>query len=219
MRRLTIIAACLLVSAPALAQSDAQLAESQRYLDCLDQVAIAPEEALEDALSWRNDGGGWPARHCHARSLAALGESEAAALHLENIASEPRPGMLTHERLGIWMEAGALWMQIEAYEAAILAYSSALALDAMNSGALAGRALAYSGLGEWEDAAADAQRLTAGNADHATGWRLLAEAQLEMGDLDAASAAIIRALQQEPANIDTLVLRGRINEARRLAGG
>lgn len=206
--------------APAWAlQSDAQLAERQRYDDCLLRAVDAPEEALEDALSWRNEGGGWPAQHCHARSLSTLGDRTGAALQLENLVAEQRAGMVEQERLSIWLEAGDLRLASQDFTHAAEAFQAALALDASHPDAVFGRARARAGQEDWQGAFSDARFLTELDQGHLPAWRLRAEAALETLDLDAASEAVITALTLEPTDLNSLVLRGRINEAHRLAEG
>ena len=50
-------------------------------------------------------------------------------------------------------------------------------------------------------------------------WRVRAQARLEMGNLDGAADDLAETLGRDNEDIDALVLRGRINEARRLQGG
>jgi len=212
---LTLLASAFL-GAPALAQTDAQLAESRRYEACLDLVETDPSEAFEDALLWRNEGGDWPSEHCHARALVAMGETERGTELIESIASIQRRGMVDHERLALWLEAGELWLDQNNFVSAESAFSVALALDTESALALDGRARSYLGLQLWNDAASDAAALTANLPNWADGWRYLAEAELERGHPTEAQSAIIAALRIDPANIDALVLRGRINEAMRM---
>ncbi|MBR9826805.1 MAG: hypothetical protein GYB36_13555 [Alphaproteobacteria bacterium] len=215
---LPLFLAPLAVSSPILAQTDVQLAESQRYHACLERAEEDGYEALEDALTWRNDGGGWPAEHCHARSLAQLGEAQAAAHILEDLASLQRAGMLDFERVALWLEASEILLEIEAFEDAAANLNAALALAPDHREALFARARAHAGLGDWQAVAEDARQLSEIDQAHTPALRLLAEASLELGALEDARRAIMSALQLEPRDIDTLVLRGRINEAQRLAG-
>lgn len=219
MRSIATALLCILTASTALAQTDAQRAESQRYQACLDRISQSAEDAFEDALTWRNDGGGWPAQHCHARSLVALGEIRAGAEIMESIASIQRPGMLDHERLAIWLEAGEIWLEAGDYSAAEGAFSVAMALDESNPRALAGRGLANLKLEIWAQALADADAALMLNSGDAASWRVLAEAHLARGDALQAQSAIITATRLEPDNIEGLLLRGRINEAIRLAEG
>ena len=106
MRILFPLALALLSSPTALAQSSAQLNEHQRYSACMERIATEAVEAYEDALAWKYDGGGWPAEHCQARALIAVGDPHTGASLLESIASLERPGLLMQERLDMWLEAG-----------------------------------------------------------------------------------------------------------------
>jgi len=115
------------------------------------------------------------------------------------------------------VEAGQAWLSLEQADAAQASFAAALELDALDGAALLGRAKADVALGDWEAADAAATAVIDQTPGLVDGWRLRAQARLETGALDAAWQDLETAREIEPANIDLLVLRGRINEARRLA--
>jgi tetratricopeptide (TPR) repeat protein len=199
------------------AQNEAILAETERYLACLDRVETEPEEAFEDALTWRMHGGGWPARHCEARALIASGDVSGGAAMLEALASETRPGSDEQMRVSQLFEAGNAWLDYGQPADARRAYDAGLALFPDDRGLLAGRARASADLEDWDALAADGDQLIALSPASADGWHFRAQARLEQGDLDGSEADMNEARQRAPEQIEILVLRGRIIEARRLA--
>jgi len=55
----------------------------EKHKTCLEKIAVNAEEAYEDAMIWRGDGGSRRARHCEAMALFALGHKEEAAHRLD----------------------------------------------------------------------------------------------------------------------------------------
>lgn len=220
MRFLIPLAVALFASGPALAQSSAQMSEYQRYTDCLQRIETEPLEAYEDALSWKYDGGGWPAEHCQALALIAAGDPHAGLSLLENIASLDRPGLLVQERLGMWLEAGATWLELEEFEAAERSFGVARALVELSPEALLGHAKAHLGLEAYAAAETAASRLIEIYPDNAAARAVRAEARLNLGTLEMAMEDIRIATEQQPDVVEHYVLRGRISEAirRRDAG-
>jgi hypothetical protein len=101
-------AACLLAltGSVALAQTSPIDVETERYLSCLERVETNHEAAFEDALSWRMEGGGWPAAHCEARALIALGDPANGAAMLEQLASVESNSQNAAIRVAMRVEAG-----------------------------------------------------------------------------------------------------------------
>ncbi|MBL4791176.1 MAG: hypothetical protein JKY60_19720 [Kordiimonadaceae bacterium] len=66
--------------------------DENRYRDCMNLAARSPDKAINNALVWKNEGGGVPARHCEAVGLFHMGEYEEAAARMELIASDMRTG-------------------------------------------------------------------------------------------------------------------------------
>lgn len=218
MRLLSAVCLLTFAGSAACAQGSAVEAETNRYLSCLERVEADHEGAFEDALTWRMEGGGWPAAHCEARALIALGDAAGGAAMLEEQA-----GLLTTARDGSFpvsmlVEAGEAWLTVHQIEDARRAFTAALELAPLDVPALLGQARTSLELGHWaaaETAASGSIERAPGRADS---WRLRGLARLERGELDAAWQDMETARDIEPENIETLVLRGRINEARRLSG-
>lgn len=220
MRFVFPLALALIASGSALAQSSAQMNEYQRYTDCLQRIETEPLEAYEDALSWKYDGGGWPAEHCQALALIAVGDPRAGLALLENIASLERPGLLVQERLGMWLEAGATWLELEEFESAERSFGVARALVELSPEALLGHARAYLGLEQYAAAETAASRLIEIYPDNAAARATRAKARLHLGTLETAMQDIAIAITAEPDAVDNYVIRGQIAEAirRRDAG-
>ena len=218
MRILTALIGLGLLTLPAQAQSSSQLSEHARYTACLAMTQSDAETAFEDAVSWRNEGGGWPARHCHASALVALGDPVRGAEMLESIASIDRPGLVLPERLGMWREAGEAWMSIDEPAQAAGAYSVAIALSDDYLPGFEGHLRASLALENWSDALSDAEHLIEAAPGLWEGWAGRAEVRLASGEPEPALEDIEQARLLAPENIDVLVLRGRILEAIRQAG-
>ena len=92
--KLSLTAAALLAlvarSAGALAASDDRDLDARDYRNCVDLSARAPQAAHDVASDWLVAGGGIPAQHCAALSLASLGRFDEAALALEATAENLR---------------------------------------------------------------------------------------------------------------------------------
>tara|TARA_R110000868_G_scaffold19588_2_gene84298 strand:+ start:3217 stop:3873 length:657 start_codon:yes stop_codon:yes gene_type:complete len=206
-----------LTATPCLAQSPAALSETDRYLACLASVADNADDAFEDALTWRMEGGGWPAAHCEARALIALGDIENGARLMADQAGEEANVDDTAIRAAMFIEAGQAWLGNGEAEMAETVFAEAAALAPASLDARLGAAQASLALGDWDMAETRAGALIDRAPGLVDGWRIRAAARLEAGALDGAAQDLETALTLAPDNIDLLVLRGRINEARRLA--
>ena len=81
---------------------------SARYEACLALIEKAPKEAFEDAIQWRDEGGGGAAEHCAASALVALGLFEDAAARLESLAQRIKEGPAFKAQ--ILGQAGQAWL-------------------------------------------------------------------------------------------------------------
>ena len=215
--RLIILALIFLMPPQfASAQSRAVMEESTRYQACLTRIEREPQDAFEDALTWRMQGGGWPARHCESRALMALGEISNAADMLETLAVHGHfgPQDVTFQTRFL-IEAGDAWLQDHQPANARRAYLAGLALSPDHLDLLLGQAGALSALQQWDDLRDLSNRLIDQAPYLAASWRYRALAHLELGALDYARSDIFSALERAPDDIDVLVLRGRILDALR----
>lgn len=205
------------LAAPALAQEAGTSFEQAQYEACLSLINQDPEAAYEEGLAWRAQGGSWPAMHCIALSQVALGQYGIAARRLESNA-EGAVVATDETRAIMFGQAGDAWLAANEPANAQRAFRRGRDFASSDAGLALGVAEAAALQENWsaaEDAASEAL-----NLDHTLvrGWQVRAQARLELGNLDGAAADIGEALAGNDANIDALVLRGRINEARRTGG-
>lgn len=190
---------------------------ADRHAACLSAISVDAETAYEDALTWRHQGGGWPAEHCVSLALIALDQAEYGAARLRAAAE----GALTATDLSraiMFGQAGDGFLIAQAYEQAYAAFERGLDFAPGDAGLHRGAAQAALASGDTASAEreASAALATAGEmTQRLEALRVRAEARLQSGDLDAAQADVIAAREIAPDNIDLLLLRGRINEARR----
>jgi tetratricopeptide (TPR) repeat protein len=187
----------------------------QRHRACIEAIAVDAEAAFEEALAWRHQAGGWPAEHCVSLALIALGQVEDGADRLR-AAAEGAISATDRSRAIMFGQAGDAYLEADLSEKALLAFSRGIDFDEGDSGLRRGRAEAALARENYEAAAAYAGEAIAADASDAEAHRLRGEARLATGDLNGAEADMRTARTLAPDNIDVLLLRGRINEARRL---
>ncbi|MEL7540681.1 MAG: hypothetical protein AAGJ51_07230 [Pseudomonadota bacterium] len=202
------------VSQSALA--DIARAEQTRLETCLVKIETAPSQAYEDSLAWLSSGNRPKARYCNAVALMAMDRLEEGAARLEALATAPDPIELEDRRKYL-AQAGNAWLAANYPDAAIVALTDALKLDADDPKVYKDRAAAYLAVERWVEGVDDLDTalLLAPNDPEALSLR--ARAHLATEDLRSAKADMEAALVEDPENIDLLVLRGEIREAIRLA--
>lgn len=206
------------LSAPAFAQEAGSSFEQVQYEACLDLINENPEAAYEEGLAWRAQGGSWPAMHCIALSQVALGQYGIAARRLESTA-EGAVVATDATRAIMLGQSGDAWLAANEPANAERAFRRGRDFSPQDAGLALGVAEAALQQENWQLAeTASAEALALDDA-LTRGWQVRARARLEQGDLDGAAADITQALTRDDENIDTLVLRGEINEARRTRGG
>lgn len=203
--------ALALAAAPALAQEPR---DTGGYEDCLAIARESPDEGFEQAIAWRDEGGGAPAKHCVAVALVQLGHYEEAAGRLEAL-SEELGGQPNGMRAALLQQAGHAWLLGERNSRAYAAFSAALSLDPDNVDLLIDRSVVLAAAASyWE--AIDDLNAALGQAPNrvdalvfrASAWRYLDALDLARDDLD-------RALTLAPRANDALLERGIV---RRLDG-
>lgn len=128
MRRL-LVALLLLAAAPAVAQPLEPMTglalnsndNLTTYKRCLEIVENDPPNGFEQAMIWRDQGGGNLARHCVAAALVALNQPAVAAERLEELALTARNAP-TAVRARLLSQAGQAWLagrQIDRAQAAL----------------------------------------------------------------------------------------------------
>lgn len=165
-----------------------------QYSACIEQALRKPEDGFEQAIAWRDMGGGAPAKHCVAVALYALGQYENAGLHLERLAAEGL-SLSVSLRVALLDQAGDAWMLAEDYQRADAALSTALKLAPDDSITLLKRSLAAVASGSYFAAIDDLNRvieLKPQDADalvyRATAYRYLDAPTLADDDIERALA-------------------------------
>ena len=204
-----LIISVLLATALTPAPSDQDRLEA-----CLSAIQDDAEDAYEDALTWRHQGGGWPAEHCVSLALIALGQETPGALRLREAAmgAEMASDLSRAIMLG---QSGDAFLIAEQYEQALISFTAALDFAPHDSELLSGLARTYLALEEFAAAEDAASRALSRNDASPSLWRLRAEARLALRSYDQALSDIEAARALSPDDIDILVLRGRIIDARR----
>ena len=205
----------LLLSAPASAGDLTQKFDKQ-HKACLERIADDPELAYEEAMIWRDNGGGRRARHCEAMSLFALDQTEEAAHRLNKIAQSPDGGT-PQMRADFYAEAANFWLLANLPKEAYASATAGLERAQSHIDLRIARARAYAALGHYEYAETDLTSVLVFDKKHAGALRYRADARRNLGKLQEAKADIEMSLTLEPTVIETALLRGKINEAIRQA--
>ena len=187
-----------------------------RHKACLEQIAVDAEIAYEDAMVWKDDGGGRRAKHCEAMALFALGHTEEAAYRLEKLAATNLGGS-TEMRVDFYAESSNFWLMSEEPRKAYEVATAGLKLAKDDVELRISRARAYALLGRYEYAETDLTSALAFKPLHADALRYRADARFNQDDLEGAKTDIERSLTADPTKVETALLRGKINEALRLA--
>lgn len=190
------------------------LSDQARLEACLTRISENAEEAYEDALTWRHQGGGWPAEHCVSLALIALGQEAPGALRLREAALEAEMASDLSRALMLG-QSGDAFLTAEEYEQAVISFAAALDFAPDDAGLLVGLAQAQLALEAYEEAETAASAALSAESANPDAYALRARARLEQGDIDAALSDIEAARALDPENIDILRLRGEIRDARR----
>lgn len=187
-----------------------------RHKLCLERIAKDPATAHEEAMIWRSEGGGRRARHCEAMALFALGHAEEAAYRLDKL-SQAVDGGSPQMRADYREQAADLWLKAKEPRRAYDSATAGLELDRADPDLRMARARAYAALGRWDYAEIDLSSALAFNPGNAEALRYRADARRHQGKLADAKTDIDQSLAVDGKNIDSLVVRGQINEDLRLA--
>lgn len=229
------LAALLLVLMPpllaglALPAAARVRSDRERYEACVNRSGRAPRRALEEALEWRDRGGGVAAHHCAALALVELRRYGEAAARLEDIADEiasgvppggggPRgggavgPGPAMHA--AILAQAGNAWLLAGEAGKAYPAFSDALgeveASSRQEVELRIDRARALAGTGDYEGAVDDLTRAAQIAPLNADVFIYRASARRALDLLDLARRDVETALDISPGNVYALLERGNL---------
>lgn len=187
-----------------------------RHKACLERIAIDQDIAYEEAMIWRDQGGGRRARHCEAMALFALGHESEAANRLDELA-DSRDGGSKKMRLNFRAEAANFWLAAQDADKAIESASAGLLYDTENADLRIARARANVMQADLDQAEAELSLLLFHHPKHSEALRYRADVRLRQDRLVAAKTDIDASLSADPTSVETALLRGRINEAIRLS--
>ena len=197
----------------ALAQSDDR-DQAARYAACMDLIEDDPDQAVEQAQTWADLGGGDPARHCAAVALLRLGHHAAAGQELEALAASLEQGF-AFLQIPILIQAGQAWFLAEDLDRAYAVQTVALAREPNNVDLLVDRSMTAAAAGNFEAALSDLTRAQANAPRRADVLVLRASAWRYLDRQPEALADVERALALDPGNAEGYLERGNL---RRLAG-
>lgn len=219
---LAMIVSGLLIAPSGPGRAALSAADARHYRACVETAGRAPEQAFEEALEWRDRGGGVPARHCAALALVELGRYQLAAERLEEIANDIELDRRTADqdmRAEVLGQAGNAWLLAAKPQKAYLAFSDALieTPDATphRAGLLIDRARALAEVGDYIGAVRDLDQAARIDRDNAEIYAYRASARRALDSLGMARADVERALVLDADNIYALLERGNL---RSLAG-
>ncbi len=191
-------------------------AEEARLEACVAKIETDPENAYEDGLAWSYEGNRPGARQCTALALIALGNYETGAERLESLATSTDGGSM--EQRAIYLsQAGQAWIMAGAPEVAVVSFTDALTMAPGTMDLLLDRASAYILIEEWDKALSDLDLALANSPGFGPAHQLRAEVYLNKKSYDLAMRDVESAMAADPKNIDTLLVRGRVREAIRVA--
>ncbi len=191
-------------------------AEAARLEACVAKIETDPENAYEDGLAWSYEGNRPGARQCTALALIALGNYETGAERLESLATSTDGGSM--EQRAIYLsQAGQAWIMAGAPEVAVVSFTDALTMAPGTMDLLLDRASAYILIEEWDKALSDLDLALANSPGFGPAHQLRAEVYLNKKSYDLAMRDVESAMAADPKNIDTLLVRGRVREAIRVA--
>lgn len=194
---------------PAAAQADA--AGAAQYRACLAKTETNADAAYDDALVWRDRGGGVPAQHCAAVALVALGKYAEAATRLAALAETPGGRAMAPALLG---QAGNAWLLGDFPSNAISVLSAALSAGSKELAPLEeadlriDRARALAALERWTEAQTDLSKALSLEPERAAAYVFRATARRMENKLDLALEDLQLALALEPKDPAALLERG-----------
>ena len=215
-RPLSALGLCLLIlgsPAPAWAQSDDQ-EQAAQYFACMDLTENDPDQALEQAQTWVDLGGGDPARHCAAVALHRLGHNRAAGEELEKLSASLESAFVFLQ-IPILIQAGQAWFDAGELDRAHAIQTAALARQPNNVELLVDRSITSAAFNDFESALSDLNRAQGNAPDRADILVLRASAYRYLEEPERALADVEWALQMDPGNAEGYLERGNL---RRLAG-
>ncbi len=181
--------------------------EGAEYKACIKLTKHEPELAFGSALSWRDKGGGFPARHCAALALMEMKKYHLAAERMENIAQDMHKAGNAHV-VPMLSQAANSWLLAENYSRAQAVASAALEIDPGNIEILIDRSRILAAAENYHEAFNDLDLVLRLDPTRADALAFRAATRRQLGDNNRAMEDIDLALSLEPNLIEALVERG-----------
>ncbi len=211
--RFAVAAALLLISIAGARAADLPPPrsdeDSAHYQRCLDDARSAPQKGLDEARDWRNGGGGFPADHCAAVALFALGRYAEAAQAFEALGG----AMMDQRRelrASAMAQAGQSWLLAGEAKKAKTAFDAALHFTPNDPDLYIDRARADADAKDLPGAVADLDEALDLAPDRAEALVYRASAYRQLGDLTHARADVDAALKEVPDDAAGILERGNI---------
>lgn len=178
-----------------------------QYAACIALTQRAPEDALESAMAWRDQGGGPAARHCVALALIALRQYTQAAERLEALALDMKTEGAAAQ-VAVMAQAGNAWLLAGHHPRARDVLTAALDSAPEDVDLLIDRARAFAAMLEYDSAYKDLDKAVALAPERDDALSLRAAARRRTGDIERALEDAETALAINPDNPDALLERG-----------
>ncbi len=187
--------------------------DSALYRDCMARVSKSPKQAFEQALAWHTTGGGFPARHCAASALQALGQHAEAAARLQKMAIDMKAAPIAL-RAKILQQAAGSWLRAKQRKRALAALATAIKMAPKNMRLRSDRGLILALSGKLFEAVDDFNTVIEAEPKNADVLVLRAASYRRLKSIALAHDDLKRALAIDPDHPDALLERGIL----RLAG-
>ncbi|MGY8985491.1 MAG: tetratricopeptide repeat protein [Sphingomonadales bacterium] len=199
--------------------------DNERYLNCVSLALDTPRLAEEIGTSWKNSGGGFPARHCISLANANMGFYEKAAYEFEAISNEivvqefkgvttPLSGDIKGLRIELLAQAGNSWLLANKPKLANQAFSKALleffGAPIVKVELLIDRSRSFALLNDFDSAIKDLDEAQLEAPQRADIFVLRSSAKRLLKKYDEAFIDVELALFREPENRDGLLERGNL---------
>jgi tetratricopeptide (TPR) repeat protein len=191
-----------------------QAARDAKLKACIEKTDSKPDEAFEDASIWASETHIREASICKAVALIALKRMAEGALLLEQLA-EASDGGAPGERADLYSRAGNARLLDLDPDAATTDFTAALKYAPGEADVLIDRARAYALVADWRKAEEDLSAAADKRPNDPLILSLRAEARLQQGAFDLAEKDAEAALAIAPKDVNALLERGRVLDAKR----
>lgn len=183
------------------------------YKACFDRVDDNPAEAFEQAMIWRDQGGGNLALHCVAAALLALGQPSVAADRLEQLALTARNAPIA-VRARLLSQAGQCWLAARLPDRANAALTIALDVAPELPDLWVDRAVTLAAARNYWEAIDDLNRALELQPRYGIALALRAAAYRFVDSLDLAMEDAEEAVRQAPGLPEAYLERGILRRLR-----